>query len=150
MHLNGDWKRQSYYRPSRERLAQQARYEWRHANMTREAFAAKKTFNDVMSADLGKISLAGAFEGCPIPTIILESKWDLTWNTDKPGKLLKQHPGAKLVMFERSGHMPFDDETDKFFAVLRDFISGAPPAPAAALSAWQNHLAGWRKARALP
>jgi hypothetical protein len=33
--------------------------------------------------------MTGAFLGNPIPTLILEGKWDLTWNTDKPEKLLR-------------------------------------------------------------
>ena len=28
--LNGDWKRQFYYRPSKERIAEFALYEWSH------------------------------------------------------------------------------------------------------------------------
>jgi len=29
-YLNGDWKRQFFYRPSKERIAELARYEWVH------------------------------------------------------------------------------------------------------------------------
>ena len=31
-----------------------------------------------MSQDAGEISLGGAFENCPVPTLILEGKWDFS------------------------------------------------------------------------
>ena len=33
-------------------------------------------------------------------------------------------PGSKLVMFERSGHMVFVEEQEKFLAVVREFAAG--------------------------
>jgi len=133
--LNGDWKRQNFYRPSKERIARIALYEWKHA----------PGFNGIMSSEARKIDLQGAFEGCPIPTVIIEGKWDLTWNTDKPKVLQGNHPRAKLVMFERSAHSPFEDEPDKFFQVLGDFVRGLREVPKGDVAAWRERLVGWRK-----
>ncbi len=136
-HLNGDWKRQHYYKPSPEKSARIALYEWKHDTH----------FNALMSRHVRRVDLRGAFEGCPIPTLIVEGKWDLTWNTDKPGKLHKDHPGARLVLFEHSGHSVFDDEPERFFAELRAFARKVSKGPRPDLSAWKGHLRDWRKKR---
>jgi len=81
-HLNGDWKRQNYYRPSREGLARMARYEWVHD---------QNNYRGMIFSSQYKVNLTGAFENCPVPTLITEGRWDLTWNTDKPEILHKNH-----------------------------------------------------------
>jgi proline iminopeptidase len=132
--LNGDWKRQCYYKPSRERIAQIALYEWQH----------DKNFNQIMSIDSDKIDLKGAFNNCPIPTLIIEGKWDLTWNTDKPEKLHQNHPGSQLIMFENSSHNPFEDEPEKFFSLLKSFVSDLKDIPGSDLKQWKEYLITWR------
>ncbi len=89
--LNGDWKRQSYYKPAPERIARIAFYEWVHDN----------NFNEMMSRFASAVDLTGSFAQCPLPTMIIEGTWDMSWNTDKPKQLAANHPNAQLVMFER-------------------------------------------------
>ena len=127
---NGDWKRQNFYRPSREDLARKALYEW---NFDRK-------FRTDVNASLSKIDLKGAFETCPIPTLIMEGVWDLTWNTDKPGVLQQNHPGAKLVMFQKSSHNPFEDEPEVFFAELKDFVGRLPRPSDEEYAHWKRDL----------
>lgn len=117
-HLNGDWKRQNYYKPTAEELALGARYEWN----------SDPGFRSRIHGEIVRIDLAGALDECPIRTILIEGLWDLTWNTDKPGKLSKSIPRAELVMFERSGHSVFADEPEQFFGLLRRFIMAFPEA----------------------
>jgi proline iminopeptidase len=134
-HLNGDWKRQNYYKPTMEELACGALYEWQH----------DEDFNTVMSQDAGSIDLSGAFESCPIPTLILEAKWDLTWNADKPEKIHKNHPRSKLIIFEKSGHSPFKDEPERFFKVLREFVEQLSKTDDADIARWKDYLDEWKK-----
>jgi hypothetical protein len=98
-----------------------------------------------MSRSENKVDLEGAFAQCPIPTLILESQWDLTWNTDKPEKLQKNHPNAKLVLFEASAHSPFADEPQQFFPVLKDFLGSLSQVPPERVDAWKNTLVRWRE-----
>jgi proline iminopeptidase len=125
-HLNGDWKRQNFYRPTNDDLARAALYEWKH----------DADFRPSICRDLQRLDNAGAFQGCPIPVLILEGKYDLTWGADKAEKLHTCFPGSKLVVFERAGHGPFMDEPEKFFSVLRDFIGG--------LQKRHVEVAGWK------
>lgn len=136
-HLNGDWKRQNFYRPSPEKLAQGALYEWN--------FDMKNDFRGGISHSEGRIDLTGAFHSCPIPTLILEGKWDLTWNTDKPEILSTNHPGTKLVLFENAGHGIYDEEPDKFFAALKEFLTNLPKIVPQELAAYRTLLAEWNK-----
>ena len=134
-HLNGDWKRQNMFRPSREKIAQIALYEWRQ----------DKNFNSIMSGSHQRVDLTDAFEKCPIPTIILEGRWDLTWNTDKPEILHKNHPGAKLVWFENATHGIYEEEPDKFFKVLKKFINSLPEVAPEKVADYKDCLVAWNK-----
>jgi hypothetical protein len=80
----------------------------------------------------------------------MEGKWDLTWNTDKPGILSKNHPNARLIMFERSAHSPFEDEPERFFSELRSFIRQLPDVSDAMTATWKNSLKAWEKENADP
>ena len=137
-HLNGDWKRQSYYKPTRENIARMALYEWVHD---------QEGFRSMISNSMSKIELTGAFETCPIPTLILEGAWDLTWNTDKPEILKRNHPQAKLVMFQESGHSIFDDEPDMLFQTLQGFVGGVSDVPPTAIAKYKKHLVERDKAQ---
>jgi proline iminopeptidase len=110
--LNGDWKRQYYYKPTKDEIARIALYEWKPA----EGFA------EAINSNLEDINLEGKFKNFKVPLLIMESKWDLTWPEDKPEKFSKNHPNAEMVMFEKSGHNPFMDEEEKFFTELKNFV----------------------------
>lgn len=133
--LNGDWKRQHFYKPSPERLSQFALYEWVH----------DEDFNGIMGRSQGRIDLKGAFEGNPIPTLILEGKWDLTWGEEKPKILKKNHPHAQMVMFENAGHGIYDEEPERFFAELKDFIKNLPDVSEDEILAYKSTLRTWEK-----
>jgi proline iminopeptidase len=133
-HLNGDWKRQNYYKPTPTELARMALYEW----------VQDADFNSIMSQSQGKVDLTGAFDESPIPTLILEGKWDLTWGEAKPTILSRNHPNARMVVIERAGHSIYDENPDAFFAELEAFVRDLQPVDAAAIGAFRQHLAGWR------
>lgn len=110
--INGRWKRNQYYRPSTDTLSRTALYEW--------------TFDEGYYDDIAQSMLAcdvtGAFDDGAIPTLIVEGRWDNTWNTDKPAKLHKLHPQARLEYFQMSGHLPFNDEPERFFPMIEEFV----------------------------
>ena len=133
IYLNGDWKRQNFHRPTVEKIARKARYEWKHDT----------NFNSTMGSEMRKVDLRGAFQNCPIPTIIVEGKWDLSLNTDKPEKLHAIHPQSTLVIFENSGHNPFEDEPEKFFQILRKVVQDSQTVKKSDLYSWKEHLAYW-------
>lgn len=139
--LNGDWKRQQFYRPSRERIAQIALYEWVNDD----------NFNGIMSGSHQRVDLTGAFRENPIPTLILEGRNDLTWNTDKPGIIKGNHPNAEMIFFETASHPIYEEEPDKFFKELKRFIKGLPEVADEDVSAYREDLVDWdREKKASP
>ena len=136
--LNGDWKRQQFYRPSPERLAQIALYEWDNDT----------DFNSVMSASNERVDFTGAFKENPIPTLILEGKWDLTWGESKPGTLAANHPQAESVVFQNAGHGIYDEEPERFFEVVEDFVRTLPEVSPAAIAAFKGALGRWERDKA--
>ncbi len=136
-HLNGDWKRQHFFRPSREQLARIALYEWN--------FDLKNDFRGAIDNSQNEIDMTGAFAGFPVPTLILEGRWDLTWNTDKPKILAKNHPAAKRVMFENAGHGIYDEDPYRFFRIVRDFVQSLSRVSPAAIAAYRNYLIEWER-----
>jgi hypothetical protein len=94
-----------------------------------------------------EVDLLGAFEGCPIPTLILEGKWDMTWSADKPQRFHKNHPNARLVIFKESAHSIFEDEPEAFFAELRCFLSELHAISDNDLDNWKKYLARYENER---
>ncbi len=131
--LNGDWKRQNFYRPSPDRLAQGALYEW----------VNDENFNGVMGQSQAGWDFTGAFARSPIPTLILEGRWDLTWGEKKKDILKGNHPNARMVVFENAAHGIYDEEPDEFFHVLREYITDLPDVEGTALDEYARYLDGW-------
>lgn len=134
-YINGDWKRQHFYKPSPERLSQFALYEW----------VNDVDFNGIMNRSMGKVDLTGAFENNPIPTLILEGKWDLTWGKEKPQILKENHPKARMILFEDAGHAIYNEKPERFFTVLRDFIKNLPKITEEKVSAYKSFLRAWEQ-----
>jgi proline iminopeptidase len=131
--LNGDWKRQGFYRPSPERAAQIALYEWDH----------DAGFNGVVGQSQAGIDFTGVFDDNPIPTLILEGKYDLTWNETKAGILAGNHPNGRLVIFENAGHGVYDEEPDLFFEALEEFVTELPDVSPDAMASFAGTAEAW-------
>jgi len=133
--LNGDWKRQHFYKPSKERIAQTALYEW----------VNDINFNSIMNESESFWDFTGAFDQNPIPTLILEGKWDLTWGENKHKDMQRNHPKAKMVVFEQAGHGIYDEDTEHFFKVLKEFLLHLPAVPESKIKAYKEFLVTWQK-----
>ena len=134
--INGDWKRQKFYRPTPADIALVARYEW----------VNERGFNGTMNRSADRVNLAGAFERSPFKTLILEGRWDLTWGENKPAILASNHPRARLVSIDNAGHTIFNENPDPFFEELEKFVRHLAPVSPQALAMYQKDLAVWRMA----
>ncbi len=132
-HINGDWKRQNYYKPTPEEFAHGARFEWVHDG----------SFNSLMSQSAGRINMRHAFESSPIPTLILEGEWDLTWGEEKRRALAANQPNGEMVVFEKSGHSIYNEEPDAFFSILRRFMERLEPVDPDALAVFRADVTQW-------
>lgn len=132
--VNGDWKRQKFYKPTHEEIARIARYEW----------VNDRGFNGVMNRSADRVNLTGAFEHSPFQTLILEGEWDLTWSTQKPDILAGNHPKAKLVKVSDAGHGIYSENPERFFAELESFLTGLQPVDEMRLARYRQDLEQWR------
>ena len=110
--LYGHWKRQHLYKPTKEELVRAALYGCNIA----------PGYNVLMSKNGHQIDLQNKFDDFEIPTLLMEAKWDLSWNIDKARLVRQNHPKAQFEYFEHSSHCIFSDEPDKFFKILRKFV----------------------------
>lgn len=76
--------------------------------------------------DLGHRSLPGSLEAVRVPTLIV-------WGSDDPwldpgrGKELREEiPQAELVLIAGAGHLPFEEQPERFSAELIRFLAGRP------------------------
>jgi len=118
-HLAGDWKQNSYYKPTSEEFIRTALYEWCPA----------PGFRDLLFLDYDSFcGLDGKFDDFEIPTLILEGKWDSNWDMGKVEFMRRNHPHAQVEIFKKSGHKIFADEPEKFFDILQKFLEKADKA----------------------
>jgi len=115
--LAGDWKRWNFYKPTREELIRKALYGWSPA----------PRFEKLMRPDSDKLSeisfLKGKFDDFEIPALITEARWEMGWwDPHRIETMRKNHPHAIVEIFEKSGHVLFADEPEKFFSLLRNFL----------------------------
>jgi pimeloyl-ACP methyl ester carboxylesterase len=81
-----------------------------------------------LEAEARKLDLSAAVParpGSPLspPTLIVDSHNDLVWCEGKVEALAANHPGADLLLCEDSGHYPFAEEPERFFAALASFVA---------------------------
>ena len=81
----------------------------------------------MVSADMGRYSMRGVFDGCPIPTLVVEGQNDLTWGPEKAAVLKEDHPKAQFIQFEQAGHSLYQDVPELFFSALEGFLKNARP-----------------------
>mgnify|MGYP001797879117 FL=1 len=108
MALNGDWKRQNFHKPTEEQMIRSALYEW----------VNDRNFNSIMSKSAKQYEFKGLFKNCPLPILLMEGKYDLTWGSEKAVIFRQEFPNAKYAFFEDSGHGIFKDEPILFAEVV--------------------------------
>jgi proline iminopeptidase len=71
------------------------------------------------SADL---DLADKLPTFRFPTLILTGRFDMNVAPITAWRMAHEIPGAKIVFFEESGHLPSYEEPEKYLHVLEDFL----------------------------
>jgi proline iminopeptidase len=60
-----------------------------------------------------------------VPTLLLSGRHDWITPPKQGGERLRDGiPGAKIEIFEKSGHFPFIEENERFLATVRAFLDG--------------------------
>lgn len=64
----------------------------------------------------------GKLSSIKVPTMIMVGKYDWVLPVSQSRYLAKHIPGAKLVLFQNSGHMVYIEEPDKFLRNVKEFL----------------------------
>jgi proline iminopeptidase len=57
------------------------------------------------------------------PTLVITGRYDMNVTPLTAWNIYKAIPGAKFVVFEKSGHLPSYEEPDKYVRVVEEFLS---------------------------
>jgi proline iminopeptidase len=60
------------------------------------------------------------------PTLVLVGRHDIPTSRQQSERIARRLPGAELVVFDDSGHFPWWEEPDRFFAVLEGWLDRLP------------------------
>ncbi|HEV2779819.1 MAG TPA: alpha/beta fold hydrolase [Actinophytocola sp.] len=60
--------------------------------------------------------------GLAVPTLVVTGRFDRVTPPAIAHSLARLVPGAELIVFERSGHRPWAEEPDRYFAALHTFL----------------------------
>jgi len=72
------------------------------------------------TSDLDLTSKIAAFQ---FPTLILSGRYDMNVAPLTAWQLAHAIPGAKIIFFEQSGHLPSYEEPENYLKVLEDFLN---------------------------
>lgn len=70
------------------------------------------------------LDLTPKLAGFKFPTLVIDGRYDMNVAPLTAWRLAHAIPGARVVFFEQSGHLPAYEEPDKYIEVLEGFLNG--------------------------
>jgi proline iminopeptidase len=68
------------------------------------------------------LDLTQAVAGFRFPVLVITGRWDMNVAPINAWRMAHAIPGAKIVFFEESGHLPAYEEPEKYRSVLEEFL----------------------------
>ncbi|MGH7742187.1 MAG: alpha/beta fold hydrolase [Candidatus Eiseniibacteriota bacterium] len=84
-----------------------------------------RNVNEVLNADLKRFDLNPELPKFKCPTMVMCGRYDMNVAPSVAWKIHLAIPNSQFVVFEKSGHLPYFEEPDKFTQTVEDFL-GAP------------------------
>ena len=81
------------------------------------------TVNAAVNKAIATLDLYPELPKFNFPTLVMHGRFDMNVAMLTAWKTYKAIPNAKIVIFAKSGHLPFYEEPDKFTQVLSDFLA---------------------------
>ena len=82
----------------------------------------KRHVNEALDADMGRYDLNPEIAKFRLPVLVITGRYDMNVAPVVAWKIHQAIPDSKLVIFERSSHMPFFEEPERFRKVVEDFL----------------------------
>jgi proline iminopeptidase len=77
-----------------------------------------------VSRAIAKADFSGQLPNFAFPTLVITGRYDMNVAPLTAWNIYKAIPGAKFVVFAKSGHLPSYEEPDKYVDVLEVFLTG--------------------------
>ena len=122
--LHGFWKKGTYFEPSRERLI---------AAMNHDA-----KYDPKFTSDYRIYKFDHVFETCPVPTLILEGKYELNWSSEKPALFKENHRNAEVVIIDNARHYIFRDQPEQFMKEIKRWGVALKKTDTGKITAWKK------------
>jgi proline iminopeptidase len=78
---------------------------------------------DAVEKATADLDLTSKLAGFKFPTLVINGRYDMNVAPLTAWRLAHAIPGAKVVFFERSGHLPAYEEPEKYVEVLEAFLN---------------------------
>jgi len=90
-----------------------------------DRYQYSRTVNEMLNADLAKYDMWPVLPSLAMPTLVITGRYDINVAPSTAWKIHKAIAGSRWEVFEKSGHLPYFEEPEKFVRVVEDFL-GAP------------------------
>jgi proline iminopeptidase len=88
------------------------------------AFVYKPEINQTLNTDLHRFDLGPELPKFRFPTLVVTGRYDINVAPSVAYKIHRAIPGSRFLVFEKSGHLPFFEESDGFASALEEFLAG--------------------------
>lgn len=78
---------------------------------------------DAVGKATASVDYTAALAQFKFPTLVINGRYDMNVAPLTAYRMAQAIPNAKLVFFERSGHLPSYEEPDRYVQVLNDFLT---------------------------
>lgn len=78
--------------------------------------------NQAIEHDLAGFDLNPELPKYKFPAIVMTGRYDMNVAPVVAYKIHQAIPGSQFVVFDRSGHLPFYEEPDKFLRAVEGFL----------------------------
>jgi len=84
-----------------------------------------RSVNEVLNTDLNRLDMWPVLPSLSMPTLVATGRYDINVAPSTAWKIHKAIPNSRWEVFEKSGHLPYFEEPEKFVRVVEDFL-GTP------------------------
>jgi len=88
-------------------------------------YSYNRNVNEVLNADLKRFDLNPELPKFRCPTLVITGRFDMNVAASVAWKIHHAIPNSQFVVFERSSHLPYFEEPEKFVQTIEGFL-GAP------------------------
>jgi proline iminopeptidase len=82
----------------------------------------RRHVNQVLEADMGRYDLNPEIKKFRLPVLVMTGRFDMNVAPIVAWKIHKAIRGSRLVVLDRSGHLPFYEEPERFKQVVEEFL----------------------------